>query len=376
MSRVRRASTRILLLMLLALLGTSFAPGSVVAAPGAGAAPYELTDLGVLGGLDTRAYALSSTGFVVGLGDTSPGSWVSGFHAFRWAPTHPGATEGTILDLGALGRRHRSAATGVDAKGVTVGVSLPPRGGSIGFVFDGELWALPDLGGGMSSADDINNRGQVTGSARLPGGEDHAVLWLLRHGAGDEPTVVDLGLPPGRIGSAGSAVNARGQVAGSVADADYYGHAAVWTPDRPHGTRGTWLELGDLPGGDGTVARDINRFGVVVGQGTTPRGDRGWVHDGSMRILRPLPGGMNSHAFGINDRGEIVGYSDTADGSGDLAVLFQGRRAMDLNIFLPAWAREAGYVLRAAHGINNRGQIVGVASIDGHAHGFLLTPTG
>lgn len=371
MTAVRRVVPLLLLAVAIAT-GVSPATGAhQVARPAPSA--YELTDLGVLGGLDSRAYALSSSGFVAGLGDTSPGSWIRGFHAFRWEPVHRGATSGAILDLGAFDEGERSAASGVNAAGVTVGVSLADDGGSTAFVFDDHLWALPGLGGGVSSADGINDRGQVTGSSRRADGADHAVLWLLPHGHGRHVVLVDLGVPAGRIGSAGSAVNARGQVAGAVADADYYGYAAVWTPDRPHGTTGTWQELGLLPGGDGSTARDLNRSGVVVGQGTSSHGDRGWLYDGRLHVLQPLPGGTSSDAFGINDRGDAVGSSSTADGS-ERAVLFRDGRTIDLNDFLPEWAKDAGYVLRSAHDINKRGQVVGVASIDGHARGYLLTP--
>jgi hypothetical protein len=57
-------------------------------------------------------------------------------------------------------------------------------------------------------------------------------------------------------------------------------------------------------------------------------------------------------------------------------VKWQHRRPIDLNRYLPAWARQAGYLLVGAYDVNGSGQIVGVATIGGHAHGFLLTPRG
>jgi uncharacterized membrane protein len=91
---------------------------------------FVLTDLGVLGGEDSRAYAVSSNGFVAGLGDSSPGSGSRGFHAFRWTPRHPFASTGTLTDLGTLGTDDRSGAFGVNRSGLTVGVSLSSEGGS------------------------------------------------------------------------------------------------------------------------------------------------------------------------------------------------------------------------------------------------------
>jgi probable HAF family extracellular repeat protein len=97
-------------------------------------------------------------------------------------------------------------------------------------------------------------------------------------------------------------------------------------------------------------------------------------------VLPPLPGGWASHAFAVNDRGLVVGYSDVGDGTGDRAVAWRAGRVLDLNGCLPHWARTAGYVLRGAYDVNNRGQVVGVASVPTptgeHAHAFLLTPRG
>jgi probable HAF family extracellular repeat protein len=163
-------------------------------------------------------------------------------------------------------------------------------------------------------------------------------------------------------------------VAGSVGDADYYSHAALWTPHHSHGTTGTWTELGVLPGGDGSVARGINGQGTVVGQSTSALGDRGFVYDGRLHSLPTLPGGTESFAYAVDPRGVVVGYADGAGTHGDRAVVWRHRQATDLNTYLPARACEAGYRLLGAYDINGRGQIVGVATIDGHAHGFLLTP--
>lgn len=340
---------------------------------------FVLTDLGVLGGEDSRAYAVSSNGFVAGLGDSSPGSGSRGFHAFRWTPRHPFAVTGTLADLGTLRTDGRSGAFGINRSGLTVGVSLSAEGGSTAFVVDRRMRALPGLGG-MSGAEDVDDRGRVAGYARASDGADHAVVWVRRQRAF---RIVDLGVPAGRVGSSASAISSYGHVAGDVSDPDYYGFAALWTPRRPHATVGTWRELGVLPGGTGSAARDVNRFGVVVGEGDSAEGDRGWLFDTRadtrMRVLPTLPDGWASHAFAVNDHGLVVGYSDLGDGTGDRAVMWRGGRVLDLNGCLPRGARTAGYVLRGAYDVNSRGQIVGVASVPTpsgeHAHAFLLTPS-
>jgi uncharacterized membrane protein len=176
------------------------------------------------------------------------------------------------------------------------------------------------------------------------------------------------------------AISRYGHVAGDVSDPDYYGFAALWTPRHRHGTTGTWRELGLLRGGSGSVARDVNRFGVVVGEGDSARGDRGWLFDTRMRVLPTLPHGTASSAFAVNDHGLVVGWSNARRKAGDRAVVWRGprHRVLDLNTCLPRWAKRAGIVLRGAYDVNDRGQVVGVAGVrtpDGeHAHAFLLTP--
>ena len=362
---------------LLSVAATWASPTRAAVAPPAGCAAYRFTDVGVLGGLDSRAYAVSRSGVVAGLADTSPGSGLRAFHAFRWMPRHPGGTAGIIQDLGALGEGERSGAFGVNARGLTVGVSLPANGGSKAFVYDGSMHQLPSPRGSAEAAA-VDDRGRVAGQARARDGDNHAVLWLPRHAGGTrhQYRLVDLGVPRGRVSSSATALSTRGQVAGAVGDADYYAYAALWTPAHPHGTTGRWTELGVLPGGDGSVARDVNRQGTVVGQSTSAHGDRGFVFDGRLRTLSTLPGGTESFAYAVDDHGLIVGYADGAGTNGDRAVLWRNRRPVDLNSYLPARARAAGYLLTGAYDINNRGQIVGVAIISGHAHGFLLTPRG
>lgn len=353
-------------------------PAQAVPSAATGSARHDLfrfTDLGVLGGLDSRAYAVSSTGVVAGLGDTSPQSGSHAFHAFRWTPRRPGSPSGIIEDLGALGDEERSAARGVNARGVTVGVSLPTDGGSKAFVYDRSLRQLPGLGDSAEAAA-IDDWGRVAGQARADDGYGHAVLWLPRQARSTRTSyrILDLGVPEGRVSSTAVALNDHGVVVGSVGDVDYYAYAAVWTPDRPRATTGSWTEIGVLPGGDGSIARDVNRWGTIVGQSTSSEGDRGFVYHGVMRELPTLPGGTESFAFAIDDHGLIVGYADGASTAGDHAVVWWHGRVLDLNELLPASARDAGYVLQGAYDINRHGQIVGVATIGGHAHGFLLTP--
>ncbi len=76
---------------------------------------------------------------------------------------------------------------------------------------------LDTLGGQNSGASDINNRGQIAGSAETATGEMHACLWQP-----DKIKPVDLG-PPG-VNSGGGAINNKGQMVGNIENM-----GALWT---------------------------------------------------------------------------------------------------------------------------------------------------
>ena len=83
-------------------------------------------------------------------------------------------------------------------------------------------------------------------------------------------------------------------------------------------------------------------------------------------------GGVNSRAFGINNVDKIVGESDTPTGANH-AFLSEGGAMTDLNDLLPA---NTGWQLNQARDINESAVIIGVGTIKGQTHAFLLTPAG
>jgi len=135
-----------------------------------------MTDLGTLGGFESRAYALSDSGHVVGHTDAAPG-YRKATHAFLWTKT------GGMTDLGTLGGRH-SAAWAVNASGRVVGVSHTANGEQHAF-----LWTkttgmvdLGTLGGTESSANQISASGTVVGSSTLQDGSSRQFIWTEQSG--------------------------------------------------------------------------------------------------------------------------------------------------------------------------------------------------
>jgi probable HAF family extracellular repeat protein len=128
-----------------------------------------VTDLGTLGGDISFAFGINNRGQVVGSSQTASGEE----HAVLWE-------NGTLTDLGTVGRDPQSVAFGVNELGQVVGYSLTVMG-----TFHAALWEngsitdLGTLGGTFSEAHNINNRGQVVGTSETATGQHHAALWTL-----------------------------------------------------------------------------------------------------------------------------------------------------------------------------------------------------
>lgn len=270
--------------------------------------------------------------------------------------------------------------------------AINDRGDVVGWVIrtDGQ-WAVwwpqdgnPELFLGtevQGVAADINNRRQIVGSYSTASGS-RGFLWSVDAGIIDLPA----GFFP-------SAINNRGQIAGTCRDSLTASEACVWEDGR-------LLRLGrlfeTLPISSG--AYDINERGHVTGESNgypylwTPkqgmrqlsdvvpsRGSALNNHDdvvGSLRAFRPIQAfhwerghistlDPSSAAMGINERGWVVGTHSTS--SGNKAFLWLPD---DVVIDLPTLGGSA--VEPTA--INARGEIVGIAQdLQGFGHAVIWT---
>jgi probable HAF family extracellular repeat protein len=227
---------------------------------------------------------------------------------------------------------------------------------------------LGTLGGNNSVPIWITNTGDVIGfseTGKVDGFGNpiqHAFRWS------DDGGIQDLGTLGGN-NSFASGGNDEGQIVGY---ADVPGgatsHAALWY-------RGTITDLGTLAGPEGfSFANLINNKHEIVGASTTSNGSfRGFVWDrGVMTELETL-GGSNSFALGINDRGQIVGIAQLSDvvdpilGFPDYyGTLWDHGEMVNLTPGTPA----------DAFNINNKSQVVGRLLLPdpvegGVAHAFL-----
>jgi hypothetical protein len=179
-----------------------------------------------------------------------------------------------------------------------------------------------DTGSGSGAA--MNNKGEVAGWTFYSGGS--AVLGsIYRDGQ------VSTFSGPSAAETEAEAINGRGEVAG------------VWTPpqhpllyQRQVFTyyRGRFHDLGHAFGQseEQDAVGGINRYGVIVGNGSTTTipfgGSAAWVY-------------------------------------------YPGEGFADLNTQIPPYS---GWFLQFANGINNRGQIAGTGLVNGVRHGYILTP--
>lgn len=314
-------------------------------------AQYTVTDLGVFsGGNESYAYDVNESGEVVGFSMSSDGA-----RGFIWDSVNG------MQNLGALRNDPSSFALGINDSSLVAGFS-----GS-GVMRTGFDWAQPtglhDLGtygsDDISLGMDINNSGRVVGVSGFDGGVKRAFLYDPSTGMSD-------------LGSlAGASTFALGVNSGS----QVVGHTTssiplAWIWD------GSMSALGNLAGGDSSIANAINDSGTAVGWSTDSTGASHavvWQTGGAFpqAVDGALANWIGSEAHDINTQGQIVGFGeenfaeqaffyDPTTGAQSLSDLF-GQSASD-------WS------FTRAQGINDSGQIVGYGYIDGEVHGFIASP--
>jgi probable HAF family extracellular repeat protein len=352
---------------------------------------YQLIDVGTFGGPNSSylegapvGRLLNKSGTAVGSADTpTPDPYCMGFnfdcyvaYGFKWQ-------DGVASQLSALpGFNGLNGANGVwvSDSGLTAGISEngldPLTGGpaveAILWGTDNSLTDLGTLGGNQSSANAVNNRGQVAGEAlnTIPDPytsdyanffisgttQVHAVRWTQSRG------MQDLGTLGSGTDSAAFSINERGQIAGwsftnttpnPVLDTCSAATTYVPTEDPFLWENGKMIDLGSL-GGTCGQALALNNRGQVVGFSDLP-GDAGvhaflWDHTGGMQDLGTL-GGDNGEAVSVNDAGDVAGSDMRADGSIG-SFLWRKGVMTDLGTVGTTWGSNA-------FGINSRRQIVG-----------------
>lgn len=153
-------------------------------------------------------------------------------------------------------------------------------------------------------------------------------------------------------------MNAAGQVAVVLKDANGLQHAAYWE-------NGQLFRL-DTLGGIESESKGINDHGEIIGSAQKANGSwAAFIYSRAkgMRELGTL-GGFSTNGTGLNNRGEAVGFADTPDGQWHAFLSQPGKPMQDLGTL--------GGKISYASGINNHSQVVGTAmDRNGFRHAFF-----
>jgi len=344
---------------------------------------YTVTDLGPaidLGGGVNEKDAVDGTALL------SDGN----VRAFLWR-------KGNRTLLGTFGGKNSAAFRPASERGQVVGEAETATPDPLGEDFCGFgthlvclpfLWQngvktpLPTLGGNNGAAFSVNSRGQVAGGsenttldATCPSStlEVKPVIW-------EDGGIQELPTLPGDPDGTPDAINDQGQAVGTSGSCFTLEgsvgvfHNALWQ-------NGTVIDLGNLGSTLGNEPDDINNRGQVVGFSSVLCTSVGlclhawlWTEATGIQDLGTLPSPLNvfSGAHGINDKGQVVGFSCDAffDCS---AFLWENGVMTDLNTLVPGGG--SAFTLAEAFFINSDGSIetFGVTSAD-EPHAFLLTP--
>jgi len=338
-----------------------------------------LTDLGLLpGGCASLPNSINWKGMIVGSGDIGVIDPMTGLPELRADLRY----KGQIINLGTLGGTN-SLANDVNSSGQVVGgaentdpdpwnfgdlAGLPSPTAWHGFVWQaGTMRDLGTLGGSDSFAFVINENEQIAGisftnSTPNPTSGIPTVdpfLW-------DGGTMIDLGTFGGSFGGVGG-LNNRGQVAGfSFIAGDLATHAYIWE-------RGVLADLGTL-GGDNSAAGWINNAGQASGTADLADGTHHafiWWN-GKMTDLGTVGDDPCSNGGYINASGQMTGTSTDCHGTILHIYLWENGSMIDLSAqVLPG----SGFAFVEPVAINDVGEIVGNGVLpNGDVHAVVLKP--
>jgi uncharacterized membrane protein len=210
-----------------------------------------------------------------------------------------------------------------------------------------DLGVLP--GGSFSTAYDINDLGEIVGIASDAGGFNRRVLW-------QNGVIIDTLPQPSSAVTIATQLNEHRQFVGVATQNSSIGYGVFWS-------QGIAVKLQPLPGtaASGAAANGINGSGDVAGGGTggggtTPLYQHAgiWRNGLLLRDLGVIPGGNFSMAYDINDAGQVTG-TGTAGGSGARQFAF----VWSSGVFTLLPDLPGSFLQSVGRSINARGDVAG-----------------
>lgn len=331
--------------------------GSLVAAGGASAAPYKVTEY--LG--DHRYFGLNDRGQVFGTAGEGPSS-----RAFVFDSLGPGGYR--IMD-------EPTAPGGVTGGRGDVFVTPPGPGPHAVYDVDTGRAALLDLPEPYRiGVKTVDGAGRMYGDARhgepvipLPGSPTEPLPYYSRPFVAEDGKVGELDLPPGMGHATLAGVNAAG---------DVLIQAGVDANDAPEAyllRDGAWTHLGTFQ------VRGLNDRGDVLAFARSEDPAGGMTPtlipaDGSGPItLSDFAGALATFPLAINNRGEIVGLGHLAGGV-STPFIYRDGVATDINALIDRAGVFGELEVRFIASINSLGQILASGTDGDRQVNFLLSP--
>jgi probable HAF family extracellular repeat protein len=338
----------------------------------ADAPAYTVLDLGVLGGTSSAARGINNFGQVVGditVARATP-------HAFIWSA-------GTMTDLAGTIGGTSNQAFDINDSGVIVGQAQLAVG-QRAFAYNTNTSQLNNAllsEGDTSLAQAVNNNGLVAGRSNTTiviGTNPFLTYRGFRWTPGADPTALEPLVNDKASADAALGINQAGVIVGYSTDPTNLSHGIAWL------SANGLVQL--LPGSGHTAsaAAGINDSGFIAGTVDNMRAATWQLNSSTLAgdaltavVLDPSRTDALDRVFGINNVGDVVGLG--ALGNDPLtinrAVLWKGKKAIDLTGSVVNLADAGFSQLSVAYAINDQGWIVGQGlAADNSFHAFLLTP--
>jgi probable HAF family extracellular repeat protein len=277
-------------------------------------------DIGTLGGSYARIAAINDLGQIAGTSSLRGAGQV--LHAFRWSK------ETGMTDLAAVGTGN-SSATDINNRGLVTGTAEFRRGThAFRWAPAYGMWDMVSVNN-RTLGNAFNDRGDIVGTAEpRPGAGQQAMAWTMW---GVMPIK-----PFSTMYSTSHDINNAGQIVGSAAFGEG-GKEVAFLARAYYGT----IDLG-VPGPTRASADKINEGGVVIGSSVAPGGTRGFVWSGehglkvfgrigldrtstvALNNLDQVVGGFNGRAFVWTHQGGVVDLNTRMYGAPPGLVLREG----------------------------------------------------